>query len=230
MTNQNQDNQTTSIDSLKLTEKELATNAKTWEHIDLVMRLLASAQIDLMRRQFTHDRSKLRPPEVSTFAEVTPKLANLTYGSDEYKEMLASMKPALDHHYSHNRHHPEFFESRKKSNVINSHIVMAKWAANHGQVLPDDIHGYENLIKFLDKKQIEHQSSINNMNLFDVLEMLLDWYAATKRHNDGDIWKSIEINKDRFGISDQLVEIFKNTIQWMNDEFEDYETQKDLPW
>ena len=33
------------------------------------------------------------------------------YGSDEYKEFLAGMKPALDHHYAENRHHPEHFEN-----------------------------------------------------------------------------------------------------------------------
>lgn len=92
-----------------LTEQQLATNAATWDHIDLVMKLLASAQIELMRRQFTHDRSKLRPPEVEAFTEWTPKLRASTYGSDEYKATLAAMKPALDHHYAHNRHHPEFF-------------------------------------------------------------------------------------------------------------------------
>ena len=31
----------------------------------------------------------------------------LTYGSDEYKACLTEMKPALDHHYAANRHHPE---------------------------------------------------------------------------------------------------------------------------
>jgi hypothetical protein len=36
---------------------------KTWEHIDLVVRLLTSAQIELMKRAVTHDRSKLSSPE-----------------------------------------------------------------------------------------------------------------------------------------------------------------------
>lgn len=41
--------------------------------------------------------------------------------------------------------------------------------------------------------------------------MFFDWKAAGERHKDGNILKSIEINKDRFGMSEQLVDIFKNT-------------------
>lgn len=57
-----------------------------------------------------------------------------------------------------------------------------------------------------------YKNGVNDMDLFDIVEMLIDWKAATERHNDGDILKSIEINKVRFGISDQLAGIFRNTI------------------
>jgi len=60
-------------------------------------------------------------------------------------------------------------------------------------------------------------SSINCMNLIDIIEMLCDWKAATLRHKDGDISRSIEINKERFGISDQLVSILKNTAKLFED-------------
>lgn len=212
----------------ELTQAEQATNAITWEHINTVMRLLASAQIELMRRQFTHDRSKLKPPEVDTFTEYTSKLKGTTYGSEEYKQMLAEMKPALDHHYVNNRHHPEFFPANGPSQVIESHIIMAKHALQYNQVLPDDVFGYDALIAYLERKQAEHTASINNMNLFDLLEMFIDWCAACQRHADGDIQKSIEINTGRFNLSPQLVEIFKNTVPWVVDEFHGLETQSDL--
>jgi hypothetical protein len=54
---------------------------------------------------------------------------------------------------------------------------------------------------------------IRGMNLVDILEMFCDWYAATKRHNDGDIMKSIAINQERFGYSDDLKAIFENTYK-----------------
>jgi hypothetical protein len=60
----------------------------------------------------------------------------------------------------------------------------------------------------------EHYTlGINGMSLLDVMEMLADWKAATLRHDDGDIQKSFEINKKRFVISDQLVEILQNTLK-----------------
>ena len=60
-------------------------------------------------RGVKHDASKLESPEVELFTQFTPKLASTTYGSDEYRSYLEGLKPALDHHYASNRHHPEHF-------------------------------------------------------------------------------------------------------------------------
>lgn len=54
---------------------------------------------------------------------------------------------------------------------------------------------------------------IEGMNLIDVLEMFIDWLASTKRHADGDIARSIEINSSRFAMAPQLVRIFQNTAE-----------------
>ena len=53
---------------------------------------------------------------------------------------------------------------------------------------------------------------IDAMNLMDIVEMLFDWYAATKRHADGNIFTSINKNEERFEIKSQLSQIFRNTI------------------
>jgi hypothetical protein len=202
---------------------------QTWEHIDLVVRYLMSAQVEMMRRAVTHDRTKLISPEREMFAEMTRKLRELTYGSLEYKECLKQMRgQALGHHYSHNRHHPEFFLPREESSEIKSHEIMVQHAMNYNIVLPDDIYGYENLLRYLKVKQLEQTSSINNMNLFDILEMFVDWVAATQRHDDGDINKSIEHNTERFALSPQLVSIFENTVPWIKDAFADLKNQQDL--
>ena len=55
-------------------------------------------------------------------------------------------------------------------------------------------------------------NGVSGMSLVDLVEMLCDWRAATERHADGDIHKSIEINTERFGLSEQLAQIFKNTV------------------
>lgn len=66
----------------------------------------------------------------------------------------------------------------------------------------------------------EHfEDGISGMNLVDLIEMICDWKAATMRHNDGNIVKSIEINQKRFGYSDELKQIFLNTV---NEYFADF--------
>ena len=142
---------------------------ETWDHIRKVSRHIDRAMLALEDRALDHDMSKLKEPELDIFAEYGPKLEDTTYGSDEYKEFLKDMKPALDHHYKNNRHHPEF-----------------------------------------------HENGIDDMNLIDIIEMLADWIASGKRHKDGDPMKSIEINKDRFKISPQLVSILKNTVKLLD--------------
>jgi len=57
-----------------------------------------------------------------------------------------------------------------------------------------------------------YENGIEGMDLVDVIEMLCDWKAATSRHNDGDIIKSLEININRFGVDKQLAQILLNTI------------------
>lgn len=58
-----------------------------------------------------------------------------------------------------------------------------------------------------------HSNGIDGMNLLQIVEMLCDWQAASQRTQDGNILKSIEINKERFNISDQLHNIFLNTVK-----------------
>jgi hypothetical protein len=70
-------------------------------------------------------------------------------------------------------------------------------------------HHYE--VNFHHPEHWEH--GIKDMTLIDIIEMLCDWMAATKRHANGDIMKSIEINQKRFNYSDELKQIFINTVK-----------------
>ena len=80
------------------------------------------------------------------------------------------------------------------------------------ELKPMLIHHYAN-----NSHHPEHwKNGVNDMSLLDILEMLMDWKAATERMKDGgDIWRSIDVNKERFGLSDQLVSILKNTAKEM---------------
>lgn len=57
-----------------------------------------------------------------------------------------------------------------------------------------------------------HKEGVRGMTLLDLVEMLCDWKAASQRHSDGNLRKSIEINQQRFGYSDELKQIFYNTV------------------
>lgn len=178
----------------------------TLAHIQQVQRIMGRAIADLMARQLAHDASKLESPEREIFDEFTPKLAGSTYGSEEYKGFLAAMKPGLDHHYAANDHHPEHHQSPKddwldrlkeaRDTIEFGHT--GRWATDAVMVMDADL--------------LSRRSPIRGMNLISLLEMLCDWKAATLRHNDGDIRKSIEINQRRFGYSDELKQILLNTL------------------
>ena len=64
----------------------------------------------------------------------------------------------------------------------------------------------------------EHfENGIDGMDLMQIVEMICDWKASVEKHDDGDIYRSLEINRKRFGISDQLYNIFVNTIDRWGD-------------
>lgn len=149
-----------------LTLEQKATNFETMRHIQLVQSLLHRMAKELLDRAEKHDQSKLAHPEVEAFTEFTNKLSSSTYGSDEYEGFRKAMKPALDHHYANNRHHPEHFVD-----------------------------------------------GVDDMNLLDIVEMFCDWKAATTRHHDGNLRRSIELNANRYKLSPQLVKIFENTVE-----------------
>jgi Family of unknown function (DUF5662) len=80
---------------------------ETLEHIANVRALLNRCAVILLDRGEVHDQSKLEPPEKEAFDQLTPRLAELEYGTQEYLDAAAELGPALEHHYEHNAHHPE---------------------------------------------------------------------------------------------------------------------------
>lgn len=154
------------FDVPRYTEAPYDSTEDTIAHIQRIRYLLREFSGELFQRGLIHDQSKLGIHEKPLFDQMTPLLDGLTYGSPEYAESLAKLGPALQHHYSNNRHHPEW-----------------------------------------------HTRGVDGMTLADVVEMLMDWKAATERHADGSILRSIEHNKTRFKLSPQLESIFVNTAR-----------------
>jgi len=142
----------------------------TRAHARLVRGYLRKLIEKLTARGLAHDTSKTQSPEVEVFDEFEPKLSASTYGTPEHQAMLDQMRPALDHHYAENRHHPQHFEN-----------------------------------------------GMEDMTLVDLVEMFCDWKAATLRHDDGDIMRSIDHNAERFKMPPMLVAILKNTTADIED-------------
>lgn len=57
----------------------------------------------------------------------------------------------------------------------------------------------------------EFSSGVDGMNLHDLVEMFCDWKAACRRNPGGSIQQSVEINRTRQDLSDQLYSILKNS-------------------
>ncbi len=55
------------------------------------------------------------------------------------------------------------------------------------------------------------KSGIDGMNLIDVIEMVCDWLAASSR-SKVDIHTGLLVNKEKFGIDDQLFGIIERTV------------------
>jgi hypothetical protein len=102
----------------------------TREHIRQVGMLIGKVSDELFKRTMYHDASKLESPEVEVLDVVTERLSGLTYGSEEYKASLADMGPALQHHYQHNRHHPEHFNNGiEDMNLVDLVEMFCDWLA-----------------------------------------------------------------------------------------------------
>ena len=114
---------------------------ETLKHIGLVRGYLGMATAELNRRAYVHDQSKLEAPEKETFDRVTGRLAQVEYGSDEYRAALADMKPALDAHYSKNDHHPEHFVGGVRDmNLFQLTEMICDWMAACKRHPGGDIH------------------------------------------------------------------------------------------
>lgn len=115
-------------------------NEKLLYHDQLVMNHISDVRDngmvlinELFERLKKHDASKLESPEREIYAKTSQELKNIKYGSLEYKNLMEKAKPAIQHHYKFNSHHPEFYKHQEN------------WI---------DIKGYEGLYQISDYGQI----------------------------------------------------------------------------
>lgn len=151
---------------------------RTLRHMETVRNYLNCCIKELLNRAEQHDQSKLESPEREMFDEMTAKLRSSTYGSPEYADFRKQLKPILDHHYAHNRHHPEHFkEGIKDMTLIDLLEMLMDWKSssmrhNDGNILKsialnqerfefsDELRRiFENTAKWVDSQSVFHKAN-----------------------------------------------------------------------
>lgn len=104
------------------------------------------------------------------------------------------------------------FEEFHSKNKLNAEYGTVEYDNEKSQLKQGLIQHYKN-----NSHHPEHYSNgLDGMSLLDIMEMLADWKAATDRHENDNIYKSLEINKKRYNMSDQLYNILLNTVKELN--------------
>lgn len=73
-----------------------------------------------------------------------------------------------------------------------------------------------------------YSNGIDGMDLFDIIEMLIDWISSTESNGQDAVDTAIDANIKRFNISPQLANILTNTIKmWRVCAKREYNCMKD---
>lgn len=85
---------------------------------------------ELNKRGIVHDISKFKEPEFIAFSSTRERFKKAQYGTDEYKQLCDEVRPALEHHYQNNRHHPEHHTNGVKDmTLVDVLEMLADWKA-----------------------------------------------------------------------------------------------------
>jgi hypothetical protein len=98
------------------------------EHRDRLSKIMARFITNLVNRSAIHDDSKLSAHELGPYASVIDEFGKYKFGTPEYGAIRETIQGSVDHHYAHNRHHPEHFENGiNDMNLIDILEMIADW-------------------------------------------------------------------------------------------------------
>jgi hypothetical protein len=108
------------------------SRADTLAHIQMVRDRLDVFAAELLRRGSVHDASKFSDAEKPAFDRVLPLLPGIPYGSPAYLALEETIRPALEHHFANNSHHPEYYRNRGISGMDLFDVVemVCDWIAS----------------------------------------------------------------------------------------------------
>lgn len=145
-------------------EELIVHDSETLKHVNDVQKNLSILIEKLAERARVHDASKFEEPERSVFALNTPKLAQVEYGTPEYEELLEGVRPAIDHHYAKNTHHPEHWPNGVEDmDLLDLVEMLSDWTSATKRNKNGNVH-----------KSIEH-----NKERFDITPQLAAIFKNT---------------------------------------------------
>jgi hypothetical protein len=188
--------------------KKYDSRNDTLEHINKVINNILFCTSKLNALALKHDRTKLQEPEKSIFDEFTPKLKDVTYGSDEYKSYLNQMQVALKHHYEYNSHHPEFHKNGIKGmNLIQLLEMFCDWLAatkrhKDGNII-ESIKKNKERFNYSDELERILLNTVKVFEFYDLIEELFD-KSDTVKHSDNvrkivyDCFHGVSVSTDEY--------------------------------
>lgn len=146
----------------RLKQLQISANYETMKHKHLVQRNLGVVIKQLIDRGDAHDNSKMVEPELQYFAQETANLHGLTYDSPKYTANLDKIRPALNHHYANNRHHPQHFKNQVNDmNIVDVIEMFCDWAASCKR------HADGNLHTSIEKNAVKYKLSTQLQQIFE---------------------------------------------------------------
>ena len=128
------------------------------------------------------------------------------------QEIIGQLCKRQLHHDESKLEEPEKSMFDKYTPMIRGCVYGSEEYKKHLEAMgPALKHHYE-----VNRHHPEHfKNGVSGMTLVDLVEMLSDWKAAVMRNENGSMEASLKINRERFGMSDQLYEILVNTAKEM---------------
>lgn len=114
-----------------MNDEIVKSNLGVIKHQHAVRENLYRVILELDHRSKNHDSTKLESPEQEIYAEFHEELGKTEYGTKAYGDLLDKVRPALAHHYSKNRHHPEHWPNGINDMTLVDLIeVLCDWKAS----------------------------------------------------------------------------------------------------
>lgn len=139
-------------------------------------------------------------------------LAHIEAVRDKLAQVVAELMIRAREHDASKLQSPERDEFRAASSRLSALTYGSPEYEANKALLKDALeHHYRH-----NRHHPEHfERGVKGMTLIDLVEMFCDWAAASERHADGNLLRSIEIGQERFGLSDELTAILRNTaLAW----------------